>query len=76
MCAVCIQISTPLSLASFILPASLIAKRADSAKVKDGNMNVILRNYLVDRYTSLQILGKFKNSCLFCWHRLRQKADL
>ncbi len=34
-------------------------KKGRSAKVKDGIINLILKNYLDDRYTHLGILSKF-----------------
>jgi hypothetical protein len=48
----CIQISTVLSLAYFILPVASYWKNCRSAEVKDGIVNVILRNYMVDQYRS------------------------
>jgi hypothetical protein len=43
----CIQISTHLSLC---LTGQPYCKKGRSAKVKDGIINLILRNYLIDRY--------------------------
>jgi len=45
-----IQISTPISLASFILTGQPYCKKSRSEKVKDGIINLFLRNYLVGQY--------------------------
>jgi hypothetical protein len=45
-------------------------KKNRLAKVKDGIVNLFLRNYLVDRYTCLGHLGKI-GSFLFLWCHTR-----
>ncbi len=59
----CVQISTPKS--GFLhLTGQSYCKKSRSAKVKDGIINLFLRNYLVGQYTGQKMFVENKHSSL------------
>jgi hypothetical protein len=63
-----------LSLASFIYPSSLIEKKSRSAKVKDGIINLICKNYLINNTNARVVASPHSDYCrehLLCRCHLR-----
>jgi hypothetical protein len=59
----CIQISTVFKSGLLHLTGQPYCKKSRSAKVKDGIINLFLRNYLVGRYTLFLLLLLLSVDC-------------